>query len=74
MAVTTSKLSTALTLRVKSVDLNGKDVIKNLKLSKLKVDATDANIYDVAQAMAALLKNTLVGVLRDDISEIENQK
>lgn len=74
MAITTTKLSTALTLRVKNgVDENGKDIIKNLKLSKLKVDATDGNIYDVGEAMAALLKYSVVGILRGDISMIENQ-
>lgn len=74
MAVTTTKLSTALTLRVKNgVDKNGKDVIKTLKLSKLKVNATDENIYGVGDAMAKLLKYPVVGILRGDISMIENQ-
>lgn len=72
MAVKTTKVSTSLTLKMKSgVDKNGKDIIKNMKISKLKVDASNDDLYSVGTAYSGLIKYPVTGFIKGEQYKIE---
>lgn len=63
MAIESNTLSTRMQLRfIDGVDENGNDVVKSKSYSNVKNTATDEDIYDVANAMAALQTKTVEGV------------
>jgi hypothetical protein len=71
--VNTFKLTSALVLKVRTgADANGNDLFKNISLKKVKPTATEQDMFDVAQAIAAVLKSTVAGVFRQDTDEIVN--
>jgi hypothetical protein len=73
MAAKATKLQTALVLKyVDGVDESGKEVIKNQRFSKVKVTATEQNLYDVAREIEKLLDKSLTELIREDQSGITN--
>lgn len=73
MAATATKLQTTLILKyVDGVDANGKEVIKSQRFSKVKVTATEQNLYDVAGEFEKLLGKPLNELIREDQSGITN--
>lgn len=73
MAAVTTKSSTSIVLRYKTgVDTGGNDIVKNQKIAKVKVTASDDNILAVGNAIGALLEYTLTGVSKIDESQIVN--
>lgn len=67
MAVLSVKSSSKLVLTtVTGVDAKGEDVKKPMNLSKVKVSATDENLFATAKAIEALLKFPVVAIGRDD--------
>lgn len=72
MAITGTKLTTALVLKVKTGVQNGKDVFKSLTFKKVKAEATDADIFDVAQGIASILPNPIASIYKEDVNELIN--
>ncbi|MEG6523079.1 DUF1659 domain-containing protein [Desulfotomaculum sp. 1211_IL3151] len=55
------------------VNHNGDPVFVNRSYSKIKVTATDQDIYDVAAVLNSLQNSPLLAVYRQDDSELINQ-
>ena len=73
MAVKSTLIDSALTLKYKEgIDSNGKDIIKSKKFSKVKVTATDENVYAVAAAFSPLLKYPVMQSLRTNDNALTN--
>lgn len=73
MAAMENKVGSALVLRkVVSTTLEGKEVCKTQKFSKVKIKATAQDILDVAEAMAALVVYPVKEILREDTSTLIN--
>ena len=73
MAATATKLQTTLLLRyVDGVDLNGKEIIKNQRFSKVKTTASEQDLFDVAMEIEKLIGKTLDEIMREDQSGIVN--
>ena len=71
MAAKATKLQTTLLIKYKDgVDAKGKEIIKNMRFSKVKTTATEQNILDVALEIEKLLGVTLDEVIREDQSGI----
>lgn len=71
MAAKATKLQTTLLVKYKDgVDAKGKEIIKNMRFSKVKTTATEQNILDVAVEIEKLLGKTLDEVIREDQSGI----
>lgn len=67
MAVTSTKTQSAFVMKIKEgVDLNGKDIVKSQRFSKIKVNALDDHIFEVSNVLETLLKYPVVGVVRED--------
>jgi hypothetical protein len=67
MAVTSTKTQSAFVMKTKEgVDLNGKDIVKSQRFSKIKVDALDDQIFEVSDVLGTLLKYPVIGVVRED--------
>lgn len=57
-----------------TISVDGKEKKKSLNLNNLKQDASNENIYSVAQALGSLVNGTVVGTQVSDtniIAEIE---
>ena len=68
MAVLSVKSATKLVLTtITGVDAKGDDIKKPMNLSKVKVSATDENLFATAKAIEALLKFPVVAIGRDDV-------
>ena len=73
MAAKATKLQTTLLVKYKDgVDAKGKEIIKNMRFSKVKTTATEQNILDVALEIEKILGKTLNEVIREDQSGITN--
>lgn len=73
MAATSTKMQSTMLLKYKTgVDAKGKDILKNERFSKLKVNAKDEDILAVANVIAALMAYPVSHVLREDQSAIIN--
>jgi hypothetical protein len=71
MAAKATKLHTTLLIKYKDgVDAKGKEIIKNMRFSKVKVTAMEQDILDVALQVGKLLGVTLNEVIREDQSSI----
>jgi hypothetical protein len=71
MAVNQVKLSSVLVLKVKTgVDSSGNDVFKNISLKKVKTTAADQDVFDVAQGFKNVLKDTVAGIMKQDVNEL----
>lgn len=74
MAVRDFKLTSSLLLKFKAgVDLKGNDIIKTVNLRKVKTTASHQDIYDVAQAINALVDGIPAGIARQDVMELINE-
>lgn len=74
MAVNQVRLTSALILKIKSgVDENGNDVFKNISLKKVKTNALEQDIFDIAQGFAGVLRNPVEGIMRQDLNELISQ-
>lgn len=74
MAVVASKLSTSLQLKVKQgVDERGEDIIATQTFRRVKVDASDGDIYDVAQAIGSLESTPVVSTQKSDSYELVSE-
>lgn len=74
MAVLVNKLSTWLQLKVKEgVDQNGGDIISTQTFRRVKTDASDDSIYEVAQAIGSLESTPVVSTQKTDSYELTNQ-
>lgn len=67
MAVMTTKDSTFLRLKVKvGVDSTGKDELKNINLSKIKVTAEDETVFNLAKAFENVLAYPVIMISKVD--------
>lgn len=67
MAVGSTKIDTDLVIVVNvGVDEDGNEILKNKRFSKIKTNAADQDVYDVAIAIGNLLDGTLSDVKRVD--------
>ena len=73
MAVMSTQIKSALTLRYKSgIDASGKDIIKTKKFSNIKLTAADQGLLDVSSALTPLMKYPIVQVVRSNDSVLIN--
>ena len=73
MAVSKAVESSKMVLRVQSgLDAAGKAVYKNVSLNGLNPAAADADVYDAANALGGLQKDTVASVLRVDQGHLTN--
>lgn len=71
MTAKATKLQTTLLVKYKDgVDAKGKEIIKNMRFSKVKTTATEQNLLDVALEIEKILGVTLDEVIREDQSGI----
>lgn len=74
MAVVNVPSEAVLRLRFNvGVDGQGNPQFKNKNLYNVKPDALDADLFDVAQALAGLVQDSLESVTRIDTGELVNQ-
>lgn len=67
MAVLSTKSTTKLALTLKTgVDASGKDIKKPMNLSKVKVTASDDNLFATAKAIEPLLKYPVFDIEKSD--------
>lgn len=72
MAVQATKIKSDLVLRViTGQNEEGEDVLKTKTFSKVKTDAADQNVFDVANAIEAVLKHPVFEVKRVDSDLLE---
>jgi len=72
MAVNNVPVGATLQLQFQTgVDGNGYPVFRNKSLNKVKTNALDQDIFDVAQALTGLREYILADVLRIDTARIE---
>ena len=72
MAVIENKVTTTVTLKVKTGTKNGKDVFRNISLSKVKSTASAEDIYAVAAGIGSLLNYPVSSILKQDTNELVN--
>ncbi|SHE66607.1 DUF1659 domain-containing protein [Desulforamulus putei] len=74
MAVVKQPFSCSMKLRYqKGVNASGDPVYVNRTYARVKLTATDQDLYDVAQAISSLQDNALLAVYRVDDGELINQ-
>ncbi|MCL5289432.1 MAG: DUF1659 domain-containing protein [Bacillota bacterium] len=74
MAVVKQPFSCSMKLRYqKGVNASGDPVYVNRTYSKVKQNAADQDLYDVAQAINSLQNNAVLAVYRVDDGELINQ-
>ncbi|NMA14311.1 MAG: DUF1659 domain-containing protein [Clostridia bacterium] len=74
MPVTTTALARKVRLQFQTgMDGDGEPVYKNKTFSRLKTDAADQDIYDVAQSIASLSAHPLSGVTRLDETDLAEE-
>lgn len=74
MAVTANKVSVALQLKVKTgVDEVGNDVLATQSYRRVKVNAADQDMYDVAATIGALESTPVMSVLKAESYELVNE-
>ncbi|MCH3965989.1 MAG: DUF1659 domain-containing protein [Clostridium sp.] len=71
MAAQSTKLQTSLVIKYQDgVDEDGKDVVKSQKFSKVKVMATDDEIYNTSMEIGKLIGKTLDEIIKIDQNNI----
>lgn len=71
MAAQSTKLETSLVLKYQDgVDEEGKDIVRSQKFSKVKVTATDDEIYNTSMEIEKLLGKTLDEIIKIDQNNI----
>ncbi|GAB6179386.1 DUF1659 domain-containing protein [Desulfotomaculum defluvii] len=74
MAVIKEPFTCSMQMRYQQgVNSNGDPVFVNRTFSKIKVTATDQDIYDVALALNSLQNSPMLAVYRVDDAELINQ-
>ncbi|KPU44720.1 hypothetical protein OXPF_18060 [Oxobacter pfennigii] len=74
MAITSNKISSMLQLKVKTgTDHEGNDITALQSYRKVKIDAAEQDVYDVAQVLGSYQTTPLVGVLKTDSFELINE-
>ncbi|MCM8709592.1 DUF1659 domain-containing protein [Clostridium sp. SYSU_GA19001] len=72
MAVNSTKVQSTMVIKFKAgTDINGNDIFKNQRFSKVKVTADDESILNVGTQLGTLLKYPLVEVIREDQNLVE---
>jgi len=67
MAIISTKIASALELTLKlGIDENGEDRLTSKTMGKIKVDATDEDIFAVADAIGQVKSYPVVGISRKD--------
>lgn len=67
MAVISTKVASVLKLTMKTgIDINGKDVFAIKSLGNVRVNAADADIFAVGEAISMIKTYPLVGINRQD--------
>ncbi|MBU3102316.1 DUF1659 domain-containing protein [Clostridium sp. DSM 17811] len=75
MAVVSTKVSSVLKLTMKTgIDINGKDEFATKSLGNVKVDAVDADIFAVGQAISKIKTYPLAGIDRQDQYSLVTEK
>ncbi|MBU3185210.1 DUF1659 domain-containing protein [Clostridium estertheticum] len=75
MAVISTKVSSVLKLTMKTgIDINGKDEFATKSLGNVKVNAVDADIFAVGQAISKIKTYPLVGIDRQDQYSLVTEK
>ena len=72
-------VATALASRVRlqfqtGVDIEGNPIYKNKTYSRVKTNALDQDVYDVAESIASLSANALNAVTRLDDTDLAEQE
>ena len=49
---------------------NGKEVVRNKNISKIKTNVEDSSLYNVGHAISTLYENDLVGIKKVEESEL----
>jgi hypothetical protein len=74
MAITSNQVSRELILVLDNgTSSTGKALTKNQTYSSIKIASADADLYSVAQSLSGLQTRNLIGVKRQDVSEIVNE-
>lgn len=72
MAVVETQVTTALVLKVKTGVQNGKDVFKSLTFKRVKGQANDDDIFQVATGIAGILGYPVSSIYKQDVNELTN--
>jgi len=73
MAVQSTQIKSSLVVRYKDgIDASGKDVVKTKRFSNIKLTADNQGLYDVATAIAPLMKYGIAEILRSNDMELNN--
>jgi hypothetical protein len=74
MAVSAAKLTSALVIKLRiGVDGKGNDVFKNITFKNVKTSASEQDLFDVAEAIAAVLGSPVEGIFRQNLDELISQ-
>lgn len=74
MSTKSTKVQSTMIVRFKDgVNAKGDDVIKGQRFSKIKVNALDADIFEVGTAIGSLLRFPVVQIVREDENNIVNE-
>lgn len=72
MAINKVLVTSALQLKVvKGVNSQGQPILGSITYKNIKVDATEQNLYDVAQVLIGLQQHSLDSVQRVDTNDLE---
>ncbi|TDT62408.1 DUF1659 domain-containing protein [Fonticella tunisiensis] len=73
MAVSAMGLTSALVIKVKTgTDALGNDTFRSISIKKVKSQAADQDVFDVAQAIAGVLSPAVESIMRQDTEELIN--
>lgn len=71
MAVVSTKLSSAIVIKVKTgTNANGEDTTRNISLKRVKPGAIDDDVFEVGSGVAVVLREPMKSIMRQDLNEI----
>ena len=74
MAINEVKLNSTLILKVKTgVDSSGNDILKSISLKKVKTNAVNQDVFDVAQGIKDVIKNQVVSITKQNVNELVSE-
>ena len=68
-------IATGSTLRIRletGVDQEGKPIFRNKSINNVKPDATDQELFDMAQVLTGLQRYTVAAVMRVDTAKLND--
>jgi len=74
MAIVANKLSTALQLKVKTgTDERGNDIIATQTYRRVKINALDEDIYEVAQTLGGMESTPVISIVKAENFELVSE-